>query len=169
MNRGRENGNGRSPADLAGALFMLAWAGAGWISVATNEQLAAFEPGPLDPGPQWMARIVLVLLTAGACALAFNGLLHMGARPAGAAGPEGPQAHGRPAAFLVSLLLYVLVMPFTGFIAATAVFAFAWILFLSPRRREQPVRTAATAAAAAAVITAVIHLGFVVAIRAPLP
>ena len=169
MGRDRENKTGRPTTELAGALFMLAWAIAGWLSMALNRQLSEFDPGPLDPGPLWMPTIVLLLLTVGAIVLGIAGLLPAGSVSTAAEDEDRPPAHGRPAAFLCSLLVYVLLMPLTGFAAATALFAFIWIILLSPGRRTKPAQTVAIAATAAAVITTIIYLGFVVAIRAPLP
>ena len=169
MSEHRKTLPGRPLIDFAGALFLLAWAVAGWISMGTNAQLAAFAPGGLDPGPAWMATIVLTLLTLGAVALGAHTFLRPGATDEVPSGGRSPSSHIQPAIFLASLTVYALAMPVIGFPAATALFAFVWIAYLSPQRRERPIRSIAAAAAGSAIITAVIYLGFVVAIRAPLP
>jgi hypothetical protein len=169
--------------DLTVGLFFLAWAAAGWLSVAHNELLFSDLYAGLDPGPSLMPLVVLGALTLGGTAILATALLRLlrsgRARPAasraevGQAGPAGARRHLVPLGLLATLAIYPTVMEATGYLAATALFVLGWILALTGWRRlharDERLVAGAAALLSTALIVGILYLGFVVVIRAPVP
>jgi len=115
---------------LAAGAFIALWAVAGWYSFLTNSQIIG-QDFDTDPGPGLLPAIVLMILTGGSLILMGAGLYGLGHFRA------PPIAWGRmvrqlamPLLLVVSLLGYIPLIHAIGFIAANAVFASAWMMFL---------------------------------------
>ncbi|MCP4386338.1 MAG: tripartite tricarboxylate transporter TctB family protein [Hyphomicrobiales bacterium] len=154
--------------DLGVALFFLAWAVVGWVSLATGTDL--FDDrlyGGLDPGPGLMPVIVLAILTVGGIALAIRPLV---ALVSGRGRIRWQWSiRWRPAAFFASVVAFPVVMTLVGYVPTTLAFVFVWALLLDPQIRSRPAITVAWAAVAALATTLVIHVGFDRVIGAQLP
>ena len=162
--------------DVFVGLFILAWACAGWISIAGNAYI--FNDVGLDPGPSLLPIAVLSILSVGGLAILASGgvralrtRIPQTARPHGLARSLRP--HLVPAALLVSMVAYPALMTVIGYTAATVVFVLGWILALTGWRRLADGRARLFAllgaVLATAAVAAILYTGFVVVIHAPLP
>lgn len=160
-------------------VFILAWATVGWGALIGDGRVFAVATGR-DPGPALMPVAVLAVLSLGGLGILAAALLRVWRgtpAPPDAAAPDFPAPTGRQHLFalalLASLLIYPSVMRWIGYAAATLIFAFLWILVLTPRHqltgRARSLAALGVAAGAAGAITAIVYGGFVVVIRAPLP
>lgn len=174
----RQTRHGAAMIDGLVGVFILAWAAVGWGALIGDGRVFAVATGR-DPGPALMPVAVLAVLSLGGLSILGAALLRVwrGAPAPDAAAPDFPAPTGRQHLFalalLASLLIYPLVMRWIGYAAATLIFAFLWILVLTPRHqltgRARSLAALGVAAGAAGVITAIVYGGFVVVIRAPLP
>lgn len=171
-----DEGKSHPVRDVLVGLFILAWACAGWISIAGNPYI--FNDVGLDPGPSLLPIAVLSILSVGGLAiLTGGGIRALRTRTPRAAPPRGLapalRPHMVPAALLVSMVAYPTLMTAIGYTAATVVFVLGWILALTGWQRLADGRSRGLAFLAAvlatAAVAAILYTGFVVVIHAPLP
>lgn len=169
----------RTPTgDILVGAFFLAWAAAGWLSIAFNDLLFSDLYAGLDPGPSLMPVLVLGALSLGGLSILASGLVSLfkgEATRGGSAAAEGTgwRRHLVPLGLLATLAVYPTIMEALGYVPATALFVFGWICALTGRRavsqRGERLLALAVALFSTAVIVGILYLGFVVVIHAPLP
>ncbi|MDR7419271.1 MAG: tripartite tricarboxylate transporter TctB family protein [Armatimonadota bacterium] len=161
--------------DVVSGLTLLAVAGVGLRALAgTTRALAGFDFGT-DPGPALMPRLLLWALGAGGVWLTAFGAWRLARsrrqpRAGPVARPSDLAKYAIPAAFALSLAVYVWGLFAAGFVAVTVVFCFFWIAALS-RQGEGRLgwRRALTSAGAAVAIAAAVYYVFKGFVRVPLP
>jgi len=154
---------------IAAGAFFAVWAVIGWISMLSNVQIAGVDFG-LDPGPGLMPTIVLTIVSAGSLSLMAVGLagLMKGQLP-----PIPWRSVARqmimPLLLVGSLLGYVPLIRWIGFLAANALFASAWMIILSAADlRREPVRALLPILLGTAIGVGMIHFVFIYWIGVPL-
>jgi hypothetical protein len=154
-------------SDLGAAVFFLAWAGVGWLSIATSSDLFSGRSSGLDPGPALLPIIVLIILTGGGISLAVRALLIFGS----SARHSGSRDKFRwlPIYFLASVVAFPVFLNAIGYIWATVIFVFCWSFLLTPMALHRPLHTTFIASIAAIFMAALIYLGFDLVIGARLP
>jgi len=137
---------------IAAGAFLALWALAGWWSFVTTPALRADFYG-VDPGPDLLPLIVLTVLSLGALVLIGGGLRRIATEPGNARYwrqlVDGSLA---PMLFVASLVVYVLAMTAIGYLLASGLLAFLWIVFLGLRHRDEPTRAVVLTAALATVV-----------------
>ena len=156
--------------DLVSGMLLLGIGIVGWIALRRNATLTRFDFGT-DPGPALLPTLLLIALLAGGAALVVLGGVRLrAAAPPRASRPLTLRPFARPAAFVASLVVYLIALPHLGFIVATPLFGAGWIAALTPPAdRRSGLRSLARSAAAALVITAALYYVFKGFVKVPLP
>ena len=153
---------------LAAGVFLGLWSLAGWWSVTGTPALWSADYGA-DPGPGLLPTLVLTILSLGALILVVNGVRQIVLVSPNPGYWTGLRRHTLvPALFLVSLLVLVPAIDTLGFIPASGVFAFAWMVVLGHRSGGGAARTLLPLAAAGSLIgVGLIYFVFVYLIGVP--
>jgi len=125
--------------NIAVAVFFGLWCGAGWWSVLGNDELSSDMYG-LDPGPGLMPKLVLSVLTFGSVAILVKGLVGLQVTGDGMPNPVAIARHVMfPALFASSVLLYLSLIFWIGFVTSSLIFSTVWmgVLGLRSDRRKR--------------------------------
>lgn len=144
----------------------------GLLSLKRNATLTTFDFGT-DPGPALVPRLLLLALLVGGIGLIGLGLTRTataGIGPVAVLRTAALRRHAVLIAFVLSLAIYLGVLPRIGFVSATLMFSTSWIAILT-RKAGNPIRprTVTTAIVGATVITTVIYYVFKGFVKVPLP
>lgn len=155
--------------DIATGLFFGLWCLVGWWSVFTNDELWSDDYG-LDPGPGLLPKLILSALTLGGFVILLRGVIALSRTRLPRFDWDAFAREAKNPALLVgSLLLYVPVIFRIGFVSASAVFAFGWMLGLGLQgRRRAPTALWLQAILGTAIGVGLIYVVFVRLIGVPL-
>lgn len=153
--------------DLGLGLVLLGSVAALSYSVATDAEM--HQNFGLDPGPAFLPEILLWLLGIGAFVLVIQGIVRLawaGWRV------EHPLVDGGrflvPLLMVVSVVVYVLLVPVIGFLAASVLFSLAWSLGLAFQDHRFAMQPLIIFAVGSLVVAVAVYLTFKQLIGIPL-
>jgi hypothetical protein len=158
--------------DFWTAVILIGITALGFVSLYGDAETLTADFGA-DPGPDFLPRLLLSVL--GLCALWFCAasalrLVRLGAWPLARIRAGRVRAYFFPVLMIASLLVYLQIMPRTGFVPATAGFALLWLVLIGIQEDGRPtLRRLALYTGEAAAITALVYIVFAKLILVVLP
>jgi hypothetical protein len=157
-----------------GAAALLALLAAGGLAVSHFRQGGRLHRDyGMDPGPALVPELLLVILALLGGMLLVRVLARSfseGIQPFGIGSAARLEGYIYPVGLLASLVMYMVVLYRTGFIAASAVLAVVWSILLAMQAgRRLSVPALLSLSAQGVAITAMVYLVFRYLLRVPLP
>ena len=155
--------------DIAAGIFLAAWGVVGWSVAAGTPALWSDEYGA-DPGPGLLPAIVLTILSMGSLILFLGGIRRLLIERVPPGYWRGLWRHALiPTLLVATLLIYFPAIKIVGFIPASAVFAFGWMVTIGFKNYEGRAKALLLQAAAGTIIgVGLIYFVFVRLIGVPL-
>ncbi len=162
-----DDAGGRGVRDLGLGLVLLATTAALAYSAANDADM--HQNFGLDPGPAFLPDLLIWMLGIGAAILVVQGFWRLSRAGWQAERPIIDVARTFvPALMIVSIILYVLLVPAIGFLAVSLLFSIVWALGLAAQDHRLAVKPLLVSVAGSIAIAVAIYLTFERLIGIPL-